>query len=43
LRDIAGARSGQCICSGESEDRREKSRCHPGTGHREHPLFGLQL
>src|SRR6266404_520285 len=36
LRDIAGARSGQCICSGESEYRREKSRCHPGIGHREH-------
>ena len=39
LRDIAGARSGPCICRGESEYRREKSRCYPGIGHREHPAI----
>ena len=39
LRDIAGARSGPCIRRGESEYRREKSRCYPGIGHTEHPAI----
>jgi hypothetical protein len=25
------------MAGGESEHRAGKSRCHPGTGHREHP------
>jgi hypothetical protein len=35
--DIAGARSGRCIGSGQAEHRANKSRCYPGIGHREHP------
>src|SRR5258708_34238630 len=36
ISDIAGARSGQCVCSGESENRANKSRCYLGIGHTEH-------
>jgi hypothetical protein len=38
--DLAAARSGSCIGGGESEHRADKSRRHPGTGHREHPAAG---
>ena len=37
IGDIAGARSGQCICGGESEYRANKSRCYLAIGHTEHP------
>ena len=37
ISDIAGAGPGQCIGSGESEYRANKSRCYLAIGHTEHP------